>query len=267
MTSPHVAGAAALLSDRHPQWTVQQIKSALVLTGDPIYADVGNTVELPLTREGGGMIDLPEADNPQVFAAPTSLSFVLRRPGTTATKTVTLADAGGGGGAWSVNVDRLSVGPDVTLSVPRTISVPGDLSLGVAAGAGAGNAETTGFVVLTRAGVTRRIPFWLRVDAPQLGREPHRTLARTGTYRGNTRGKASLVDTYRYPDDPSALGVRRVLAGPEQVFRFRLTKRVANFGVAVTGKAAGVALEPRIVFAGDENRLAGYGALPVNLNP
>src|SRR5436190_21432422 len=81
MASPHVAGAGALLRDRHPQWTVQQIKSALVLTGDPIYADVGNTVELPPTREGGGMIDLPEADNPRVFAAPTSLSFGLVRPG------------------------------------------------------------------------------------------------------------------------------------------------------------------------------------------
>ena len=34
MASPHVAGAAALLVQRHPSWTVAQIKSALVQTGD-----------------------------------------------------------------------------------------------------------------------------------------------------------------------------------------------------------------------------------------
>ena len=33
MASPHVAGAAALLRERHPAWTVAQVKSALVQTG------------------------------------------------------------------------------------------------------------------------------------------------------------------------------------------------------------------------------------------
>ena len=33
MASPHIAGAAALLVQRHPAWTVAQIKSALVQTG------------------------------------------------------------------------------------------------------------------------------------------------------------------------------------------------------------------------------------------
>src|SRR5947209_2448250 len=37
MATPHVAGAAALLLQRHPSWTVAQVKSALVLTGDPAH--------------------------------------------------------------------------------------------------------------------------------------------------------------------------------------------------------------------------------------
>ncbi len=34
MATPHVAGGAALLLQRHPTWTVQQVKSALASTGD-----------------------------------------------------------------------------------------------------------------------------------------------------------------------------------------------------------------------------------------
>ena len=36
MAAPQVSGAVALLMQRHPDWTVAQIKSALVQTGDPV---------------------------------------------------------------------------------------------------------------------------------------------------------------------------------------------------------------------------------------
>jgi hypothetical protein len=58
-----------------------------------------------------------------------------------------------------------------------------------------------------------------------------------------------------------------VLAGPEQVFRVVLPRPVENFGVAVVSRARGVRVEPRVVAAGDENRLTGYAALPLVLNP
>src|SRR5262249_37183335 len=87
MASPGIAGAAALLKHRHPTWTVDQIKSALVQTGDP--ARVGAN-EAPATREGGGIADMPRADVPLLFAAPTALSFGIVPPGTTRARTVTL---------------------------------------------------------------------------------------------------------------------------------------------------------------------------------
>ncbi|MFM6348449.1 MAG: S8 family serine peptidase, partial [Dolichospermum sp.] len=44
MASPHVAGAAALLWSQNPTWTAQQVKNALMNTGDPIAALAGKTV-------------------------------------------------------------------------------------------------------------------------------------------------------------------------------------------------------------------------------
>jgi hypothetical protein len=57
------------------------------------------------------------------------------------------------------------------------------------------------------------------------------------------------------------------LAGPELVYRVRIRRPIANFGVAIVSQARGVKVEPRIVRAGDENRVAGYTALPFDQNP
>jgi len=63
MATPHVAGAAALVKQRHPDWTGQQIKAALVssaYTGIP--GDVRET--------GGGRLDAYAAIGQQVLGAP-----------------------------------------------------------------------------------------------------------------------------------------------------------------------------------------------------
>ncbi|TRU16854.1 MAG: hypothetical protein EWV80_23040, partial [Microcystis aeruginosa Ma_QC_B_20070730_S2] len=44
MASPHVTGAAALLWSQNPTWTAQQVKNALMNTGDPLASLAGKTV-------------------------------------------------------------------------------------------------------------------------------------------------------------------------------------------------------------------------------
>src|SRR5438046_260669 len=187
MASPHVAGGAALLRERHPTWTVAQIKSALVLTGDAAYADGSRATEAAATREGGGVIDLPRANGPKIFATPTDLSFGFLRPGGRATRTVSLADAGDGGGAWSASVALQSAAQGVTVTVPASVSVPGRFTVAASAASSAAEHDVTGFVLLTRGTDSRRIPFWLRVTAPKLGGERRTVLKGPGVYRGDTR--------------------------------------------------------------------------------
>jgi hypothetical protein len=271
MASPHVAGAAAVLKQRHPTWTPAQIKSALTTTGDPVHPAFGSG-EISAMREGGGRIFLPRADTPLVFVSPTSLSFGLVGHGETQSRQIAVTDAGGGPAPWTASVALQTgvKGATPVLSAPTV--VPGTalgVSLTVAADAAEG--DGVGFVTLTRGTDVRRIPYWFHVEAPRLGEEPHRTLVKPGIYGGDTAGKQSLVSTYRYPEQGLACncktGVPLNLSGPEQVFRFTLQKSVANFGVAILSHANGVTVTPRLVQAGDENRLLGFAGLPVDINP
>jgi subtilisin family serine protease len=267
MAAPHVAGGAALLKERHPTWTVAQIKAALTTTGDVVRV-AGGGKEVTSTREGGGRIDLVRADNPLIFVAPTGLTFGLVAPGQTATHTIDVTDAGGGPDPWTASVAAQSMPSGAVLTVTPTV-VPGTaLTVTLTTAAAAADGEATGFVLLTRGLDVRRVPFWFRVSSPKLAREPHTLLRGPGIYHGNTHGKPALVSTYRYPETSFVVAtVPLDLSGPEQVFRFVANGKLVNFGAVVTGHAPGVRVSPRLVVAGDENRLVGATALPANLNP
>jgi hypothetical protein len=145
--------------------------------------------------------------------------------------------------------------------------VPGALRYEVIVPAGARAGDVSGFIELRRGADVRRIPFWGRVTAPSLGRHQRRTLGRPGVVRSTTAGRPALVTRYRYPETPSGVGLTTTLRGPERVFRFRITSRVANAGVVVTELGSRARVEPRVVAGLDENRLTGYAGLPVNHNP
>ncbi len=266
MAAPHVAGGAALLRQRHPGWTVEQIKAALVETADDTWADSKHTIRAGPIRAGGGIIDLPRADQPLVFASPSSVSLGLVPVGRQASAVVTLSDAGGGAGTWTVSL-QTAAPAGVGLSAPPTVDVPGALTLSATAAPDAAEGDASGFLLLQKGGETRRIPLWFRVTRPQLAHVPSTRLTKTGLYEGNTRGHKNLVSVYRYPQRFPGVRGTPVLAGPEQVFRVVLDHAVENFGVAIVLRDRGVKVEPRVVADDDENRLTGYAALPIVLNP
>ena len=266
MASPHVAGGVALLLQRHPAWTPAQVKSALTLTGDAAFTNDLKSEELSTVRGGGGVVNLPRADNPLVFAAPVALSFGLLGPGARSVQSVELTDAGGGSGDWAVTVERQTAATGVGIAVQSTITVPGTLAISVTTTT-APEAELSGHIVLTRGSERRRIPYWFRSGAPRLGNSAKTSLRRPGVYTATTKGGTSRVAQYRYPERPIGLGFSTELPGPERVFRVTLARPAVNFGVVITSRAKGVRVEPRIVLAGDERRLTGYAALPFNLNP
>jgi subtilisin family serine protease len=267
MAAPHVSGAAALLLQRHPTWSVQQLKSALATTGDTVHP-TGRAGTVSVLREGGGRINLVRADQPLIFTNPTSLGWGLVRRGFSDTKELSTTDAGGGRTPWTVSIRAQSMPRGANLAPEQTTLAAGaSLALRLTVSPTAEAGDGTGFVVLTRGSDVRRIAFWFHVEVPRLALDPHRTLRTPGVYSGDTAGQASRVSSYRYPEQGLAASVPTRLGGPEQVFRFTLRRQVANFGVAVIGSARGVRVSPRLVAGDDENRVVGYTGIPASLNP
>jgi subtilisin family serine protease len=267
MATPVVSAAAALLKQRHPGWTVEQVKSALESTGDPVRIG-GTTKEVGTLSEGGGRVDIARADQPLVFTQPTALDWALVRRGTVTVRRLQLADAGGGTAPWKVSI-ALQKAPAGAALAPATATVAAGASLPVTltVSRNAAEGDGMGFLLLTRGADVRRVPFWFHVEAPRLPLDPARTLRGPGVYRGDTAGKAARVSRYAYPVRGLAPRVPTKLGGPEQVFRLRLRRPVANFGAVILRRAPGVAVSPRLVSGNDENRLAGYAGLPVAINP
>ena len=265
MAAPHVAGAAALLRQRHPGWTVDQLKSALTQSGVDAV-DERDRAAGPRVQ-GGGVVALPRADLPLLFAAPTAISLGLLSRGGDATTTVSLEDAGGGSGTWQVGRVVRSAPAGAKLVLPATVEVPGSLAVAVTVTRRSKPGDLDAYVELRRGTDVRRVPVWGRVTVGALARHRLAGLGKPGIYRSTTLRKPALVFRYRYPENPSGIGVTTTLRGPESVFRLRLAQRVANFGVVVIRRGKTSRVEPRVVAGLDENRLTGYAGLPVNHNP
>ncbi|MDT3397516.1 S8 family peptidase [Streptomyces sp. B1866] len=72
MATPHVAGSAALLAQQHPDWSGQQIKTALTASAKP-------TADLAPFEQGSGRVDVSRAIKQTVTGEQSSLGFGVQQ--------------------------------------------------------------------------------------------------------------------------------------------------------------------------------------------
>ena len=287
-SAPHVSGAAAVLLQRHPTWTPGQVKSALMSTAGPAFADSGRTAEASVLVQGAGLTRIDAADNPLIFTAPQSLSFGyldVNAGAASRSIAVTVSDAGGGAGDWTVQTLPQVASPGASVSVPPITLGPGGtvvVQMTAQATAGAPQGDNFGFVVLQRGADVRRIPYAFSVTRPQLGNAQVVPLRRTQV--GDTRQGADHARVYRWPTSPfSILGIFGVDPsvdedGREKVYSIDIPRQAVNAGVVIERPAIKVnastvsllssnaPIHPWFLNSLDENDVAGYAGIPVNSN-
>jgi subtilisin family serine protease len=121
--TPHVAGAAALLWEEHPDWTAAQVKSTLVDTAAP-------RAQATVWDEGGGRLDLGRATTASLLASPATMDLgYLRWPNRDpVSRTLTLANAGDS--ARTVRLtDAETVGSEVAADDAMVTVTPTELTL------------------------------------------------------------------------------------------------------------------------------------------
>lgn len=169
MSAPHVAGAAALVRQAHPDWPPAYVKSALMSTA--ALTDVRNADGSPAgpLDVGAGRVDLSRATDPGVILEPPGLSFGPMVEGTVGTLTVTLTGVAPVAETYAVSaVLPGGAGPVPGLSVePETVTLaPGATAVIIAtfdSTAGAAIGEHQGYVLLDGVTYDAHLPAWARV--------------------------------------------------------------------------------------------------------
>jgi subtilisin family serine protease len=142
MSTPHIAGSAAVLLGLHPSWTPAQIKSALVNGADLVITDsITGTHDVGPTAQGAGRENLSVAADATTWMDPASASFGRVTIGHPTSLNITLSNPTGTNQTFSVSKTKftpstfggtvpsvydagtLSAGDD-RITVPASVNVP-----------------------------------------------------------------------------------------------------------------------------------------------
>jgi subtilisin family serine protease len=142
MTTPHLAGSAAVLLGLHPTWSPDQVKSALANTADLVIKDAKTgTHDVGPTAQGAGRENLTNASNATVWFEPDSASFgkVSSSNNISTPFTFTLSNISGAPQTFSLTVSQFTpissltpydagniIPGDSRISFPSSVTVPAD---------------------------------------------------------------------------------------------------------------------------------------------
>jgi minor extracellular serine protease Vpr len=175
MATPHVAGSAALLIQLHPDWSPEQIKSALVNSAHRPVKSFSTSAGLnnPMVR-GAGRIDLAAAS--QVTATleagsgsgQPSFSFgELPSSGISRSFDLTVTSVSTSTVTYTISVVPAIAGPTISSSATSltvTAGGTGTVTISLTLSANLANGDYYGDIHLIGGTTPLNLPYWVRVD-------------------------------------------------------------------------------------------------------
>jgi subtilisin family serine protease len=169
-SAPHVTGAAALVFQKHPTWKPEVVKAALMETASINTLSDPSGQPLGIMQVGSGLMDVDASLTTPAYVLPSSVSLGAVNVGAGAVHqnmSLTLTDAGGGGGSWSASVQPLQGGTGVTLEAPSSVTLPAGghttLTIPVSVAADAAGGDYSGYVMLQGPGRSLHVPYFVHV--------------------------------------------------------------------------------------------------------
>ncbi len=170
MSTPHIAGSAAVLLQLYPDWSPAQVKSALVNRADMVVQDAfTGTHDVGPTAQGAGRENLSVSADATTWMDPVSASFGRVTVGHPTPVTITLYNPTGTDQTFAVSKMKFTpstFGNTVPLIWNAGTITPGDDRITVDASVMVPANGSTTLTATVNAGLGETVQGWISLDGP-----------------------------------------------------------------------------------------------------